>query len=92
MKHSHEASREAGVVTCYLDESGTHDLAPIAVLGGLLLNKSGFLAFDKAWDQMLEDHSIPPPLHMKDFRRPNGRLADITNEAPRNCFARLAGS
>jgi hypothetical protein len=46
MKHSHEASREAGVVTCYLDESGIHDLAPIAVLGGLLLNKSGFLAFD----------------------------------------------
>ncbi len=87
MHQSDDPSRRTAAVTCYLDESGTHDTAPIAVVGGLLLNKDHFEPFDEAWRQMLEKYSIAPPLHMKDFRRPNGRLANISNNNRQRLFA-----
>jgi len=87
MQHSDDGSRDAAIVTCYLDESGTDDPSPTAVVGGLLLNKSGFVAFDEEWASMLSSHSIPSPLHIKDFRRPDGRLADVSNEARKALFA-----
>src|ERR1022692_1046571 len=83
MHQSDDESRQAAVVTCYLDESGTHEGAPIAVVGGLLLNKARFGALDGGWDSMLAAHSIPPPLHMNEFRRPDGRLADVSNDSRR---------
>src|ERR1017187_4957660 len=87
MNHSDDESRQAAVVTCYLDESGTHEGAPIAVVGGLLLNKARFGALDGGWDSMLAAHSIPPPLHMNEFRRPDGRLADVSNDSRRALFS-----
>jgi len=72
MHQSDDESRQAAIVTCYLDESGTQEGAPIAVVGELLLNKANFASLDAAWWPMLVKHSIEPPLHMKDFRRPGG--------------------
>src|SRR5215831_3601882 len=86
MQQSDDESREAAIVSFWLDESGTDDLAPTAVVGGLLLSKSYFIRFNDAWAAILEKHSIAPPLHMKDFRRPNGRLADIKNQQRRALF------
>jgi Protein of unknown function (DUF3800) len=86
MQHSEDPNRQAAIVTLYLDESATDDSSPVAVVGGLLLNKSNFLEFDPAWRNMLKKHSLPPPLHMKDFRRPKGRLADIPDEVRRALF------
>lgn len=90
MQHSDDPSREAAVVTVYLDESGTDDAAPTAVVGGLILNKSGFLCFDDEWAEMLKEHAIAPPLHIKEFRRPQGRLANISNDARLALFSDAA--
>jgi hypothetical protein len=86
MQQSDDPKRLASVVTLYLDESATDDNAPLAVVGGLLLNKSRFEAFDRAFPEVLKRHRVPGPLHMKDFRRPDGRLADITNDTRRLLF------
>jgi hypothetical protein len=87
MHQSDEESRQAAVVTFYLDESGTHEGAPIAVVGGLLLDKERFRTLDDAWRKILTRHSILPPLHMKEFRRPNGRLADVSIDQRRALFS-----
>ncbi len=79
MHRSHDRTRLASVVTLYLDESATEDSAPVAAVGGVLLNASGFDAMDGEWLEILRKHNVDPPLHMKDFRRPDGRLADVTN-------------
>jgi hypothetical protein len=89
MHQSDEESRQAAVVTCYLDESGTHEGAPIAVVGGLLLNQQGFQKLDEAWPQILTKSSILPPLHMSEFRRPNGRLAYVSVDQRRALFTDL---
>jgi hypothetical protein len=87
MHRSDEESRQVAVVTFYLDESGTHEGSAIAVVGGLLLNKEGFRALDDTWREILARHSILPPLHMKEFRRPDGRLADVSNDQRRALFS-----
>jgi hypothetical protein len=87
MHQSDDESRQSAILTWYLDESGTHEGAPIAVVGGMLLNKSGFDALDKAWDIILARHGIPPPLHMSEFRRPDGRLADFANDSRHALFS-----
>ena len=86
MHQSDDESRQAAIVTCYLDESGTQEGAPIAVVGELLLNKANFASLDAAWWPMLVKHSIEPPLHMKDFRRPGGRLANVSTDCHRELF------
>jgi hypothetical protein len=90
MHRSDDESRQVAAVTCYLDESGTHEGAAIAVVGGILLDKSRFCAFEKAWNPALATHSIVPPLHMKDFRRPEGRLANVSNDNRRALFSDVA--
>ncbi|MBZ5594188.1 MAG: DUF3800 domain-containing protein [Acidobacteriia bacterium] len=89
MQHSDDESREAAVVSWYLDESGTDDPSPTAVVGGLLVNKYHFGSFQGAWNPILKKHGIEPPLHMKDFRRPNGRLADVSNHQRKALFEEI---
>lgn len=68
MHHSDDDARRAVVVTCYVDESSTDDkVLPDGVLGGVLFNKSGFIAFDAAWSDLLERYGVRQPLHMKEF-------------------------
>jgi hypothetical protein len=87
MHQSDDPKRLASVVTLYLDESSTDDNAPIACVGGLLLNKDGFESLDLGLPRILEKHGITSPLHIKDFRRPKGRLADISIDVRRAFFA-----
>jgi hypothetical protein len=54
------------------------------------LNKEGFGILDDKWRELLARHSILPPLHMKEFRRPNGRLADVSNDRRRALFSDVA--
>ena len=63
------------MVTCYLDESGTDDLSPTAVVGGLILNHYSFFWFDVEWSDMLKRHKVEPPLHMKKLPRTIDRKA-----------------
>jgi len=89
MHHSTDPKRLASVVTLYLDESATDDASPVAVVGGLLLNKSGFDSFNEAFPELLKKHHVPPPLHIKDFWRPKGRLANVSNDTKHALFTDL---
>ncbi|MHB8069408.1 MAG: DUF3800 domain-containing protein [Desulfobaccales bacterium] len=80
MHHSDDSDRQTFAVTCYLDESGTDDQNPQAVIGGLLMNRYNFISFGRFWSDILSYYKIEAPLHMKEFGRPHGRLAHITNE------------
>ena len=58
------------LVTCYVDESSTDDkVLPHGVLGAVLFNRNGFVAFDPEWSDLLERYGIEPPLHMSEFGR-----------------------
>ena len=54
MHHSEDRSQQSPVVTCYVDESSTDDkVLPHGVLGAVLFNESGFIAFDREWSELL---------------------------------------
>jgi len=84
MHHSDDESKETAVITCYLDESGTDDLSPTAVVGGVLMDKPRFISFDSAWRSLLDKHKIPF-VHMKEFG-PHGKLGHLTVEERRSLF------
>ena len=68
MHHCAGGLGTTAVVTCYVDESSTDDkVLPHGVLGAVLFNKDGFLAFDSEWSDLLERYAIEPPLHMNEF-------------------------
>jgi hypothetical protein len=79
MHHSDDPDRQAFSVTCYLDESGTDEQNPQAVLGGLLMNRYNFISFGKFWVDILAHFKINFPLHMKEFGRPHGKFAYISD-------------
>lgn len=64
--------------TCYLDESGTDDKNPQAVVAGLVMHRDQFLILDAVWDDILSRHGIEPPLHMKEFGPPHGRHSHLS--------------
>jgi hypothetical protein len=79
-RESDNPELETAAVRLYLDESGGSDPnTPHAVVGGMLITRQKFLRFEDAWNQMLDDHKIIPPLHMKDFGRPHGRFAKMSD-------------
>jgi hypothetical protein len=53
----------------------------------MLISRHHFQPFEDAWDKMLVDHGITPPLHMKEFGRPHGRFASISDSARRALFS-----
>jgi hypothetical protein len=71
--------------TCYLDESGTDDLSPTAVVAGFMMNEPRLDSFDTAWRSMLQKHHILS-IHMKEFRQ-HGKLHHLTVEQRRALFA-----
>ena len=79
MLHGFEPlEKDSPAVRLYLDESGSlNPHTPQAVVGGLLINHSHYLHFEEAWGQMLSDHGIAAPLHMRQFG-PDGRFARIS--------------
>jgi hypothetical protein len=85
MHQSSYGSRKAGLVTCYFDESGTDDQSPVTVVGGVILDRRGFLAFGKEWKVLLKKHSIPH-VHMKAFQR-HGELGALTSSQRESIFS-----
>lgn len=78
---------ETAALRLYMDESGGDDPnTPHAVIGGLLIFRRGFLEFEDAWERMLVHHGIHDGLHMKEFWRPHGRLAGISDCCRRELF------
>jgi len=91
MHHSDDPNRQAWAfsVRCYLDESGTHDQSPYTVVAGLCLNRNSFISLGKLWNELLRDMQIKPPVHMKEFGRPNGRLGYLTDAQRYLLFANI---
>ncbi|GEM_PF-2712154 len=46
------------VFSAFLDDSGTHDGSPLAVVGGVILSEKGMDDFQKAWHKTLADHGV----------------------------------
>jgi hypothetical protein len=76
------------VIGCYLDESGTDEQSPTAVLGGLTLQMDRFFWLDVEWEQTLARHGVDPPLHMKEFV-PHGRFGFMRHDAKRSLLSDL---
>lgn len=90
-RESDDPELETAAVRLYLDESGGNDPnTPHAVIGGMFITRHNFMPFENAWDQLLEDHEIVPPLHMKEFGRPNGRFAKMSDCCRRDLFIEAA--
>ena len=91
MHNSNAPEKETAAIRLYLDESGGDDPnTPHAVIGGMLIEGSRFETFENEWDAMLDDHGITPPLHMKEFGRPNGRFAKMSDCCRRELFLEAA--
>jgi hypothetical protein len=88
LHNSESSTNETAAVRLYLDESGTDETSPQAVVGGLLINYSHFLHFEEAWDALLKDQGITPPLHMKEFGK-DGRLGAISPWRRKELFLRV---
>lgn len=70
-----------------LDESGGEDPGtPHSVIGGMLIYKPAFRLFEEEWDRMLAEYEISDGLHMKEFGRPHGRHAKMTDCCRRELF------
>ena|SRR5450755_3456556 len=89
MHQSDDPQRQALAVTCYCDDSGSHEESKVAVVGGVLMNKPSFLHFDQAWDAILKDFRIDG-IHMKDFIRPYGRYVTMAPEMKVALFTSVA--
>lgn len=86
-RDSDSSDTQTAALRLYLDESGGEDPGtPHSVLGGMLIYKPAFEPFERAWDQMLLAHDIPDGIHMKEFGRPHGRLAHISDCCRRELF------
>ncbi len=91
MHNSDDPERQIAAVRLYMDESDGDDPGtPHAVIGGILVNRSGYELFEDKWDQLLDRHGIDPPLHMKEFGRPDGRFAAISDCCRRELFIEVA--
>jgi hypothetical protein len=89
MHHSEDPNEETLAIRCYLDESGTDSNSQNAVVAGLILNKPGFLSFDKYWSDLLFRYEIEPPLHMREFGK-DGRLGRFDYKKRNAIFTEVA--
>lgn len=86
-RDSDSPDTETAALRLYLDESGGEDPGtPHSVIGGMLIYKPAVQLFEEEWDRMLVNHGIPDGIHMKEFGRPHGRLAYISDCCRRELF------
>lgn len=89
MHQSDDPRRLSLAVTCYCDDSGSHDEAEVAVVGAVLMNKPRFIEFHEDWSQILKEFRIAG-VHMRDFVRPYGRYCTMAPEMKKALFASVA--
>jgi hypothetical protein len=89
MRQSTRSSRRRAVSnTYYVDDSG-EETARYTLMGGPVFPEEAVFAFHYEWDRVVSNHSVSLPIHMKEFARPNGRLAYLTNENRRALLSNL---
>ncbi len=76
---------DTAALRLYMDESGSSDPGtPHAVIGGIFISRKRFHQFEAEWSSMLDFYKIAPPLHMKEFGRPDGSLASVPDSRRRS--------
>jgi len=90
LHNSESSENETAAVRLYLDESGSNDPGtPQAIVAGMVINYSHFVAFEEFWDRMLVKHGITAPLHMKDFAK-HRRFGAMSPHCKRELFCEVA--
>jgi hypothetical protein len=89
MHHSLDPRRLSLALTCYCDDSGSHDESEFAVVGGVLMNKPRFIEFQPEWEKLLREFRIDK-LHMVDFVRPYGKHCTMRPEMKKGLFRSVA--
>jgi hypothetical protein len=79
MHHSEDPGRKAFPLICYCDDSASHEPSQNAVIGGFLLSKDAFCAFNSWWLGTLHRYGVKPPFKVKNLSNiglyPEMRLA-----------------
>jgi hypothetical protein len=89
MHHSVDPRRLSLALTCYCDDSGTHAESPLAIVGGVVMNKPRFQEMEGDWGKMLHIFRIEK-IHMQDFVRPNGRYCTMPKEMKIALFTQVS--
>lgn len=89
MHHSDDPRKLALALTCYCDDSGSHDESEAAVVGAVLMNKPRFIEFYLDWRKILKEFRIDG-IHMQDFVRPYGRYSAMAPEMKKALFSSVA--
>jgi hypothetical protein len=80
MHHSTDRRRSAVALAHYIDDSGISLKQPHAVIGGPVFLQRDFSSFHYEWDRILALHNVKGPIHMREFGRPHGRFAYLSDE------------
>jgi hypothetical protein len=79
MQQSDDPNRKLAVLTCYCDDSGSHEESKMAVVGAVVMSKEVFIDFCREWQRILKEFRIDK-VHMADFVRPHGRYCTMPPE------------
>jgi hypothetical protein len=56
------------ILTCYIDESGTHGGSPVTIMAGYVGRLGRWKSFDPKWNRFLEQNEVRPFFHSKEFK------------------------
>jgi len=79
MQHSDDPKRRAMALTCYCDDSGSHEESTFAVVGGIVMDKKRFIGLHHRWYDILREFRLDK-IHMREFVRPSGRYCTLPRE------------
>jgi hypothetical protein len=88
MHPSGDPNLKAVAVTCYLDESGTHDQSQVAVVAGIALNLANLRSLEAEWFSIREKYGISGSIHMKEFNK-DRRLGKLPARTIRALFTEI---
>ena len=86
MHHSLDPKRRTVACAHYIDDSGSDERSKLAVVGGPVFAQKQFFEFHYEWDRIAATHEIAMPIHMKEFARPYGRLARVSDSKRKELF------
>ena len=86
MHHSLDPKRRTLACAHCIDDSGSDERSKLAVVGGPVFAQEHFFEFHYEWDRIAAMHEIAMPIHMKEFARPYGRLAGVSDSKRKELF------
>jgi len=72
----------------YVDDSGSENTR-FTLMGGPVFSQKGSFSFSYQWERICDLRGVQLPVHMRDFARPDGRLAHLSDDERRALFYEL---